>query len=69
MVIQMCRGQKTTCWVSSLTMWVLGIEFRLSGLVAGTFTHWALCSLLMPDLSIAAFSDVICAQKLQRAAT
>lgn len=68
MVIQMCRGQKNTCWVSSLTVWVLRIGYRLSGLVADTFTHWALCSLLVPDLGIAAFGDVTCAQKLERAA-
>ena len=35
------RIQRTTCgsWFSFPTMWVLGIEPRLPGLVASTFTH------------------------------
>lgn len=32
---------------SSSSLWVLGIELRLSGLVATAFTHWAILFLIM----------------------
>lgn len=35
-------GQSTACRNWSSTMWVSGVEFRLSGLVAGAFTRWAI---------------------------
>lgn len=36
-------GQRTNCgsWLLPSTMWVMGIEFRLSGFSAKAFTHWA----------------------------
>lgn len=40
----MCRDQRTILGsqFSPSTLWVPGIEFRLLGLVANTFTYWAI---------------------------
>lgn len=41
-----CGVQRTTlgCWLSSSSIWGLGTTLRLPGLVAATFTHWAMLS-------------------------